>query len=102
MPRPISVHIFGLRRAIDCQARTKNGQPVHSTTGKESTSSSQDCVAMSNQPSRWPNIASTVTATVSGSVHQKRRWKSRSSPSSSASSGISGSSVMPHLGQLPG
>ena len=34
----------------------------------------------------WPNIASSRTATVSGSVHQKRRLKSRSSGFSSSSS----------------
>ena len=71
--------MFGLRLTIDCAPRTKNGQPAQSTTGSDSTSSIQLCVAMSNQPSRWPNIASTVTTTVSGSVHQKRRRKSTSS-----------------------
>jgi len=28
-PVPISVHMFGLRLAIDCRQRTKNGQPAH-------------------------------------------------------------------------
>jgi hypothetical protein len=40
---------------------------------------------------------------VSGSVHQKRREKSRSSGASSSSAdGIIGSSAMPQIGQLPG
>ena len=63
--------------ATDCAPRTKNGQPAHSTTGSASTSSIQLCVRhVEPLPRRWPNIASTMTATVSGSVHQKRRRKS--------------------------
>jgi hypothetical protein len=73
------------------------------TTGALSASSTQLCVAISNQPSRWPNIASTVTTTVSGSVHQKRRVNDTSSGFSSSSRvGSKGSRVMPHFGQLPG
>ena len=33
MPRPISVHMLGLRLTIDCAPRSKNGQPAHNTTG---------------------------------------------------------------------
>jgi hypothetical protein len=33
--------MFGLRFAIDCAQRTKNGQPAHSTTGVANASSSQ-------------------------------------------------------------
>ena len=77
---------WGCAGAIDCTQRTKNGQPAHSTTGAVSTSSSQVRVAVgSHASSRWPNIASASTATVSGSVHQKRRLKSRSSGLSSSS-----------------
>jgi hypothetical protein len=48
-------------------------------------------------------MAIIVTITVSGSVHQKRRRKSASSGlSSSSSPGITGSSAMPHFGQVPG
>ncbi|MCY1372440.1 hypothetical protein D9M69_596450 [compost metagenome] len=95
--------MFGLRFATDCTARTKNGQPAHSTIGTLSTSSIQLCVPISNHCRRWPAMASTVTATLSGSVQKKRRLKSFSSGSSPSSRvGISGSSVMPHLGQLPG
>ncbi|MCY1382350.1 hypothetical protein D9M69_703660 [compost metagenome] len=95
--------MLGLRFTTDCTPRTKNGQPAHSTMGTVSTSSIQLWVAISNQPRLWPDIASTVTTTVSGRVHQKRRWKSSSSgfPASS-SAGMTGSSDMPHLGQLPG
>jgi len=95
--------MLGLRWAIDRTPRTKKGAPAQSTIGSVSASSIQLCRAMSNQPKRWPNMASTVTITVKGSVHQKRRLKSASSGFSvSSRSGITGSSVMPHLGQLPG
>ena len=95
--------MFGLRWSTDCAPRTKNGAPVHNTSGSVSTSSIQLCAAIENQPSRWPNIASSVTTAVKGSVHQKRRWKSISSAFSPSSSvGSTGSSVMPHLGHWPG
>jgi hypothetical protein len=48
-------------------------------------------------------MAIRVTSTVSGSVHRKRRRKSASSGfSPSSSSGSTGSSAMPHFGQVPG
>ena len=95
--------MLGLRCTTDCQPRTKNGAPAHSTMGSVSTSSTPLCVAMPTQPSRCPAMASVVTTMVSGSVHQKRREKSRSSGLSSAASrlGSTGSSAMPHLGQWP-
>ena len=43
MPRPISVHMFGLRFTTDCQPREKKGQPAHNTMGSEITSSTQLC-----------------------------------------------------------
>ena len=55
------------------------------------------------EPSHHADMAITVTITVKGKVHQKQRRKSLSSGLSSASSsGVTGSSVMPHFGQLPG
>ncbi len=95
--------MFGLRWRTDCTARRKKGPPAHSTMGTDSASSTQLCMPMLNHCRRWPNMASNVTATVSGSVHQKRRRKSVSSGfSSSSSAGSTGSNVMPHFGQLPG
>jgi hypothetical protein len=38
VPSAISVNMFGLRFPIDCQPRTKNGQPPHTTTGAASAS----------------------------------------------------------------
>src|SRR3546814_5729974 len=76
VPRPISVHILGLRLITDCHPRTKNGCPAHSTTGIDSTSSIQVWAVMLNQPNWWPNMANTVTIMVNGKVHQNRRVKS--------------------------
>ena len=93
--------MLGLRLTTDCAPRTKNGKPAHSTTDTVSTSSTQLCVAISNQPRLCPNIASTVTTAVS--VHQKQRWKSSSSGfSASSNAGMTGSSDIPYVGQLPG
>ena len=38
VPSAISVNMFRLRLTMDCQPRTKNGQPPHSTTGVASRS----------------------------------------------------------------
>ena len=102
-PVPISVHMFGLRFAIDCAQRWKNGQPAHSTTGAESASSSQVRAAVDRNATRCPSMASASTIADSGRVHQKRRRKSTSSGFSSSSRlGIIGSSAMPQIGQVPG
>ncbi len=95
--------MFGLRVMSDCTPRTKNGQPAHSTMGVASASSTQFWVCGLISARLWPAMASVVTTTVSGSVHQKRWRKSVSSGfSPSSSEGISGSKAMPHLGQVPG
>ena len=86
MPRPISVHMFGLRSTNERTQRSKNGQPAQSTTGVVSTSSTQFCVVPWNRFRECPPMASTVTITVNGRVHQKRREKSLSSGFSSSSS----------------
>jgi hypothetical protein len=96
--------MLGLRKTTDCQPRTKNGQPAHSTMGVLSSSSSQVRRAGDTDVNWCPSIASATTMSVSGRLYQKRRWKSRYSAfsSSSSSSGKTGSSAMPHLGQVPG
>ena len=53
--------MFGLRLTTDCAAAHEEGPTGPQRDRQVSTSSIQLCVAMSNQPSRWPNIASTVT-----------------------------------------
>ena len=55
MPIAISVNMLRLRVPIDCQPRTKNGQPAHSTTGVARTSSTQPSTSgenASNEPGR--------------------------------------------------
>ena len=107
VPSAMSVNMFRLRVTSDCQPRTKNGQPPHSTTGVDRTSWLQShavgpSAATSPGASISP-IASARTGTVRARLTQKRRVMSTSSwfgPSSAVTS--SGSSAMPHLGQLPG
>ena len=95
------------RVTIDCQPRTKNGQPPHSTTGADSTSWIQSDTVGSIQRARAGAIISPIesasTGIVSTRLIQNRRVMSTSSgfgPSSAANS--TGSSAMPHFGQLPG
>ena len=100
--------MFRLRVTIDCQPRTKNGQPPHSTTGAASASCIQRCAVTLSLATRSGAtislIASASTGTVSARLTQKRRVMSTSSGFglSSAASGSTGSSAMPHLGQWPG
>ncbi|MCY1308150.1 hypothetical protein D9M70_581370 [compost metagenome] len=65
--------MFGLQLATDCQPRRKSGIPAHKTIGKDRANSIQVWVRDSNHCRLCPNMASTVTTTVSGSVHQNRR-----------------------------
>src|SRR2546425_2401795 len=102
-PVPISVHMLGLRWRIESAQRTKNGHPAHSTTGVDNASSSHDIAPGETGKSRCPPMASTTPTMLRGKVHQKRRVKSSSSGFFSFSSdGISGSSAMPQIGQVPG
>ena len=41
MPSAISVNMLRLRVTSDCQPRSKNGQPAHSTTGVAKANCSQ-------------------------------------------------------------
>ena len=98
--------MFGLRLAIDCQQRTKNGQPAHSTTGVASMSWIQlevcDPIHMC-RPVRWLPISSTNTGSVRARPIQNRRVMSASSGLGPASAVAStGSSAMPQIGHEPG
>ena len=72
MPIAISVNMLRLRVTTDCQPRTKNGQPAHSTTGVASASCIQfDRVLVDPAGARRrdaPPISSTTTGTVSASA----------------------------------
>src|SRR5438128_2532482 len=106
MPMAISVNIFRLRVTSDCQPRTKNGQPAHSTTGVANRNCSQfDHVWPSSmwRLVRWPPISSVRTGIVSRSPTQNRRVIAASSGFGAApAEATSGSSAMPQIGQKPG
>ncbi len=90
----------------DCQPRTKNGQPAHSTTGVASTSRiqfSQPCGSRWSMPRKWPPMSRITIGTLSATAAHSRRFMSKSSslgPWSSVAS--SGSSAMPQIGHEPG
>ena len=102
----MSVNMFKLRFTTDCQPRTSNGQPAHSTTGVPKRSWSQFAVCA---PSTWwspvmcPPISSASTGKVSTVPIQKRRVKSASSGLGRLSAVTStGSRAIPQIGQEPG
>jgi len=103
------------------QPRSKNGQPAQRTTGVASTASTY-CVQVTDircgSPDRTascsiaparsnPGMPSPIASSSNGSERtsatQKRRVMSRSSGlSPSAAVGVTGSSAIPQMGQLPG
>ena len=102
------MNMLRLRLTIDCQPRTKNGQPPHSTTGAASVSWPHSRAVALRRSTVAEAIISAMARPRSGSVRipliQNRRVMSTSStlgPSSSID-GASGSSAMPHFGQNPG
>ena len=108
MPRPIRLYMLSRRVRKLTQARSKNGQPPHSTTGVASASCPQ---AKTRSFTTWriwaPQIISAMAARKSGRLKpthtQKRRVMSSRWTSSTASSvTVRGSSAMPQIGQLPG
>ena len=107
MPIAMSVNMLRLRLTSDCQPRTKNGQPAHSTTGVLRA----NCIQREGSPSTQVGafgsrcaIATTNTGSVRAPPIQKRRVMSRSSAFSSSlpATAFFGSSVIPQIGQLPG
>ena len=103
----ISVNMLRLRLSSDAQARWKNGQPAHQTTGVARANWIQADVAGGTRRwstgNRWLPISSANTGRVSTSPIQNRRPMSASSgfgPSSAVAT--SGSSAIPQMGQLPG
>ena len=95
-----------LRVRRDCQPRTKNGQPAHSTTGVARTNCSQfDNFGPMNicRLARWPPISRITTGNARASPNQKRRVMSTSSGFGvDAAVTSSGSSAMPQIGHDPG
>ena len=102
----MSVNMLRLRVLSEIQARSKNRQPVHSTTGVAKTNCTQFDACW---PIYWwrlvrcAPISSTNTGAVSASAIQNRRVISASSGLAVASAdAISGSSAMPQMGHEPG
>src|SRR6185437_7612267 len=104
-PRPISVNMFGARCTIEFQARSKNGQPPHSTTGVASASSIQFFMGLFTT---WPagvmsTIAKIITRKAGPRLIQNRLDISRSSGFGRSSNvTILGSKAIPQIGQAPG
>ena len=90
----------------DCQPRTKNGQPAHSTTGVARINCSQFEVCWLTRwlrPVRCPPISRKKTGMVSASPIQNLRVMSASSGFGPVSADTSsGSSAMPQIGHEPG
>ncbi len=91
----------------DCQPRTKNGQPAHSTTGRrqQHLDPVRGLLATMtwSRPVRCPPISSATTGRVRTSPIQNRRVMSISSGFGPASALTStGSSAMPQIGHEPG
>jgi hypothetical protein len=104
----MSVNMLGDRLMIDCQKRTKKGQPPHSTTGEARTSSIKlraPCGRrrpIGSPGMRWP-MAIASRGTVSIALTRKRRVMSASSGFAGSSAVIvRGSSAIPQIGQAPG
>ena len=108
VPSAIRLNMFRLRCTTDAQPRSKNGQPAHSTTGLASTNCTHTETLAGTRSSRCSQercapIASAISGTVSTTPAQKRRVMSmRSGPGPVSSATVSGSSVMPQIGQAPG
>ena len=119
-PSAMRLNMLSRHVVNDRQPRSRKGQPAHSTTGVASTAWSHcDHVtcASGGSPSRAPNasiqwftsngsmslIAMNSRGNASAAATTKRRVMSVSSGLSPAvADGVSGSSAMPQIGQLPG
>jgi hypothetical protein len=99
VPSAISVNMLSRRLTTDSQPRRKNGAPPHATTGVARTSCSQ----ITAGEGACHSIAIARSGNESARPTQNRRVMSASSGlPSSAAPGVSGSSAMPQIGQLPG
>src|SRR2546421_8649457 len=97
--------MFKFQVRNECHARTKNGQPPHSTTGLASAAWSQPAPAaqLAKRGAKNSLIVARSNGRVSATPTQKRNVIERSSLSSASSSEtLRGSSAMPQMGQLPG
>src|SRR5437016_1966975 len=96
-----------LRFRIDCQPRTKKGQPPQSTTGEANASEIHATTRGANRlRTGSPGISTRMTSSSKSNVkythNQKRRCILISSTFSSSPVATRGSSVIPQIGQEPG
>src|SRR5229473_2572697 len=97
-----------LRFTMDCQARTKKGQPPQSTTGDAKANCIHDqTVIDANRPKGAPGMNSLIPIANKGTARttltrKRRRISTSSWFSSSLRETVRGSSVIPQIGQLPG
>src|SRR5258707_15576969 len=100
--------MFGLRFTIECQPRTKNGQPPQSTTGEARASCIHDHAVIDARRSKgMPGMKSFIPIANTGidktALTQNLRRISTSSWFSSWSrETVRGSSAIPQIGQEPG
>ena len=107
VPMPIRLNILRWPVLKDATARSKNGQPAHSTTGVARPNCSQLKMFMPKTSCRCiPGSISAMVINKSGklstTLNLKRRVISLSSLVSSSALASLGSKAMPHLGQVPG
>ena len=102
----IRVNMLRFRVSSDLQARSKNGQPDHSTTGLARTNCTQldVCSLQGNRrAAMWLPISSPNTGAASTRPIQKRRLMSPSSAFGPVSPvAVTGSRAMPQIGHGPG
>ena len=97
-PSAISVNMLRLRVTSERHARTKNGQPPHSTTGVASASSIHARAAARGRAARGAGSISPIASANSGAVSSGAR--PRSAASCRRSSGSSSSSATPIVERL--
>src|SRR5437016_788247 len=89
------VNMLSCRLISEAQARTKNGHPLHTTTGAARTSCSHAGIIISIEPASSGTVRIALTT--------KRRHMSVSSGFVVSSRvAVRGSSAMPQMGQEPG
>src|SRR6266566_4233841 len=103
----MSVNILSEPLRIDCQPRTKNGQPQQSTTGVLKRNCSQRDQSLATQVGAFGKtcaMPSTKIGNARTAPIQNRRVMSRSSAFSSSfpATMFFGSNAIPQIGQFPG
>lgn len=105
---PNSVNMFSWRLTSDCQARTKNGQVPHSTTGVASANSTPASTrapshACTGMPGSMSDMEIRNTSAAGPTVQTKRRFIATPSVFGTSSAvATRRSNAMPLIGRTPG